>query len=132
VQSAICSPSPGALISTDTTEKEITIKGYAWSGGGKGIIRVDVSVDGGKTWHIAKLRKDNQPRGREFGWTLWQAKVPIELANLKDNQKLDIVCKAVDSSYNTQPEKLDHIWNFRGVLCNSWHHVNVNLPKAET
>ena len=28
----------------------LEIKGFAWSGGGKGIVRVDVSLDGGRTW----------------------------------------------------------------------------------
>ena len=39
------------------------VKGYAWSGGGQGIIRVDVSADGGKTWHTAELKKVPQKRG---------------------------------------------------------------------
>ncbi len=39
------------------------VKGYAWSGGGQGIIRVDVSADGGKTWHDAQLHKVPQKRG---------------------------------------------------------------------
>ena len=30
-------------------------QGYAWSGGGRGIVRVDVSADGGATWHTAQL-----------------------------------------------------------------------------
>jgi sulfite oxidase len=29
---------------------QVKISGYAASGGGRGIERVDVSVDGGKTW----------------------------------------------------------------------------------
>lgn len=48
VQSAICQPSAGGSVSAD--EEEITIKGYAYSGGGRGIIRVDLSLDGGETW----------------------------------------------------------------------------------
>ena len=29
---------------------QITVKGYAVSGGGRAIERVDVSIDGGRTW----------------------------------------------------------------------------------
>ena len=43
------------------------VKGYAWSGGGQGIIRVDVSADGGKTWHDAELKKVPQKRGERAG-----------------------------------------------------------------
>lgn len=124
VQSAILLPKAGSTV--DPLDSKITVKGYAWSGGGKGIVRVDVSIDGGKTWHVANLQRPEQERGKEWGWTQWQAKVPVEAESM-DKGKLDIVCKAVDTSYNTQPDTVDHIWNFRGVLCNAWHHVNVDV-----
>ena len=76
------------------------VKGYAWSGGGQGIIRVDVSVDGGKTWHVAQLKKVPQRAGRGWAWALWEAVVPLP-AGAKGGQ-LELVCKAVDESYNTQ------------------------------
>jgi sulfite oxidase len=31
------------------------LQGYAYSGGGRGIVRVDVSVDGGNTWVTGNL-----------------------------------------------------------------------------
>jgi hypothetical protein len=42
------------------------IRGYAWSGAGA-IDHVDVSVDGGETWHSAHIE---QPRDR-FMWVRW-------------------------------------------------------------
>lgn len=36
------------------------VRGYAYSGGGRNIIRVDVSPDGGKTWHVATLDNPGQ------------------------------------------------------------------------
>lgn len=56
MQSAICEPSPTTIVHAD--DEHVTVKGYAYSGGGKGIIRVDVSIDGGKTWFNPEL--DNQ------------------------------------------------------------------------
>jgi hypothetical protein len=44
VVSAICEPTQQQVFSK--YEGEITLKGYAWSGGGKDIVRVDVSSDG--------------------------------------------------------------------------------------
>ncbi|KAM4880863.1 sulfite oxidase, mitochondrial isoform 2-T2 [Sylvia borin] len=41
VQSAITEPRPGAAVPAG----ELTVKGYAWSGGGREVIRVDVSLD---------------------------------------------------------------------------------------
>jgi hypothetical protein len=46
VVSAICEPKPGAKVYA--SEGEVVLRGYAWSGGGKDIIRVDVSADGGE------------------------------------------------------------------------------------
>ena len=48
VQSAICEPVPG--MSVDGDSGYVTVRGYAFSGGGRGIVRVDLSVDGGKNW----------------------------------------------------------------------------------
>lgn len=46
----------------------------------------------------------------------------------KDHKgKVEIVCKAVDSSHNVQPENVEGIWNHRGLLNNSWHRVTVNV-----
>lgn len=44
VVSAICEPTQQQQFSK--YEGEVTLKGYAWSGGGRDIVRVDVSSDG--------------------------------------------------------------------------------------
>ena len=48
VQSVISEPVGDAVIQAE--DEYVTVKGYAFSGGGRGIFRVDVSLDGGKTW----------------------------------------------------------------------------------
>ena len=53
VVSAISSPLPHAKV--DPFDGTIEVQGYAWSGGGRGIIRVEVSADGGKTWTVQSL-----------------------------------------------------------------------------
>lgn len=41
---------------------QITVHGYAVSGGGRGIERVDVSFDGGKTWvEASRYQKTGNP-----------------------------------------------------------------------
>jgi len=122
VNSVICVPPPGTKITTD--DKEVEVKGYAWSGGGRGIVRVDVSGDGGKTWSEAELQTPDQPRNHVYGWTLWKAKVKVDASS---GDAVELVCKAVDSSYNCQPESVSPIWNLRGVLNNAWHRVHINI-----
>lgn len=107
----------------DEEKGTISVSGYAWSGDGKGIIRVDVSGDGGRTWQGAVLReKGERMRNQDYDWTLWDA----ELEMPKEGEKMELVCKAIDSSYNTQPERVESIWNLRGLLNNAWHRVKVN------
>ena len=125
IQSAILQPQDGDTISDS---EEITVKGYAWSGGGRGIIRVDVSVDGGKTWQKADLQQAKQHLYKQWAWTLWEANIALPPGHVG---KVEVCCKAVDTSYNVQPEHADGIWNIRGLLHNAWHRVKVNLPEQE-
>ncbi|XP_071175945.1 sulfite oxidase-like [Mytilus edulis] len=125
VTSAICEPIEGTDLAPDADE--VTVKGYAWSGGGRGIVRVDVSIDGGKTWDSATLSPPKQPMYKTFAWTFWEATLPIP-KNHKG--KVEIICKAADLSYNVQPDSVEGIWNLRGVLSNAWHRVNISIPKS--
>ncbi|KAJ3412338.1 hypothetical protein HDV05_000935 [Chytridiales sp. JEL 0842] len=130
VQSAILSPSPSSTVAMDPESKTIKVEGYAWSGGGRGIVRVDVSADGGKTWIDAqRLQRANQPRGREWAWTRWEAQVPLSKAEDGEGGEVEIVCKAVDTSYNEQPERFESTYNVRGVLVSAWHRVKAKVVK---
>lgn len=124
IQSAICQPAPGTTVQGGT----IPVRGYAWSGGGRGIVRVDVSIDGGKTWHEATLQASQQDkrRHREWAWTLWEAELPLEAGSAGP---IEIICKATDTSLNTQPETAVGIWNMRGLVHNAWHRIQVNVEQ---
>ena len=87
-----------------------------------------MSADGGKTWHVAELTQKQQPDQQEWAWTLWSASVPVP--HTKDG-KTELICKAIDTSYNVQPDTVEPIWNLRGVLNTSWHRVNVNVGPEE-
>lgn len=120
VQSSIMSPKPGSVHELD----DIEVSGFAWSGGGHGICRVDVSLDGGKTWHTAELKEGKEQNlTRAWAWTFWEAS--LEVPEEMRGQEITICCKATDSSCNVQPETAESIWNLRGLNNNSWHHVTV-------
>lgn len=121
VQSAISIPSAGVeLVEGDI----VTMSGFAYSGGGRGIVRVDVSADGGKTWKTATLGKGSeQPLDRAWAWTLWECDVEIP----KGVQSTELICKATDASYNVQPDTIKGIWNLRGINNNAWHRVKVKV-----
>jgi len=126
VQSALTGPN--TLVAGEIN----TLRGYAYSGGGRGIVRVDVSVDGGKTWKAADLMEGSeQDMDRAWAWTFWEADVTVPSTDA--GKQLTVVCKATDASYNVQPDSLDGIWNLRGINNNAWHRVAmpVNAPEPQ-
>nr|XP_019529350.2 probable sulfite oxidase, mitochondrial [Aedes albopictus] len=122
VTSAICSPANGDQLKAENGY--ITVKGYAWSGGGQEVIRVDLTADGGNTWIVADLDQVEKGtgRGRHWSWSLWTAKIPA-----KPGQKLEIWSRAVDDNYNSQPETFKNIWNLRGVVGNAYSRIKVDV-----
>lgn len=121
VTSMILEPKDGSVSELD----DITVRGLAWSGGGRGIVRVDVTADGGKTWHTAELKEGSEQHPlRAWAWTFWQCDVP-KPEGLKDGDHVEICAKAIDVSYNQQPETLEHIWNIRGINNNAWPRIHV-------
>ncbi|KII61000.1 Sulfite oxidase, mitochondrial [Thelohanellus kitauei] len=125
ITSMICHPPRNAVINLRDREKTIPVKGYSFSGGGRGVARVELSIDGGNTWVPAKLWPIKDPSQPIYGWTFWSANLSVP-----DTQnEMEIICKAVDTSYNHQPESAGPIWNFRGLLNNSWHRINIKIER---
>ncbi|KAI2802408.1 hypothetical protein BLOT_009857 [Blomia tropicalis] len=125
IQSAICTPKDGQLIAVQwkhdpqsgTTKPFIELAGYANSGGGRAVIRVDLTTDNGRTWHMATLEQEpNKP-----------IDIPLSVGQLHQGNTLEFACRAFDSSYNAQPKQPDEIWNFRRLLNNSWHRIKILL-----
>jgi DMSO/TMAO reductase YedYZ molybdopterin-dependent catalytic subunit len=83
--------------------KPYLLRGRSWSGKGK-IVRVEVSLNGGKTWQMARLREPNFP----FAWVRWDVDwnpTPGEYS---------LQARATDNLGNTQP--LSVPWNDKGLL----------------
>ncbi|KPI37542.1 Sulfite oxidase, mitochondrial [Cyphellophora attinorum] len=122
VQSAITSvkdlPKGERLLQVYGLEEDsIEVKGYAFAGGGRRIVRVDVSPDDGRSWTQAELLEDEAAGRKRWAWTQWKLVVPRRLAGA------NFVVKAVDEGYNTQPGGHEPYYNFRGNLTGAWHRV---------
>jgi len=144
VQSSVTLPYAGVGvggIAQVTAGEPLTVKGYAYSGGGRGIIRVDVSIDGGKNWVNADLTEGSsvstkqpvnhtQPLDRAWAWTFWECEldIPEEMAG----QTLQIISKATDASYNVQPDSVQGVWNLRGINNNAWPRVTAAVVKSDS
>ncbi|KAG0052508.1 hypothetical protein BGZ83_002493 [Gryganskiella cystojenkinii] len=123
VQCVICTPMDKEVI---RCPKPVNIKGYAISGGGRAIYRVELSIDGGKTWEpVDRIDQTPDPvSGMYWAWALWEKKVP------KIHTTSELVVRAYDSSGNMQPEF--PIWNYRGVMNNAWFRVGnvTQMPQS--
>jgi sulfite oxidase len=113
VNSAICTPTAGAKLKAGRAR----LVGYALPAGGQGatIEKVEVSINGGKSWQVAKLAG----KGGAESWRLWSADVDLPAG------KHELAVRATDSRGQTQPEQGK--WNLKGYLHNGWHRVSVEV-----
>ncbi|MBV9534843.1 MAG: molybdopterin-dependent oxidoreductase [Solirubrobacterales bacterium] len=116
VNSVVCQPGSGKVV----TGPRVLARGYAITGGTREIERVELSLDGGRTFMTAKFLGDSQAGA----WRLWAAELelgpgPYELA-----------VRAWDSAASTQPESAEGIWNLKGYINNSWHRVRFTVASA--
>jgi len=101
----------------------VKASGWAWAGGGRNIVRVDVTGDNGKSWTDANIvQGSGQPYGRAWAWVFWEC--PAIPATVRDDgMSVELSCKGVDMAFNTQPESSDGLWNVRGLANNSWYRL---------
>ena len=91
----------------------VILTGPAWAGENK-IVRVEVSVDGGATWRLAQLsRQDFQ-----FSWRIWTT----EWKPAKPGY-YTLCCRASDSAGRVQP--IEPAWNPSGYLWNAVDRIGV-------
>ncbi|RDW77907.1 hypothetical protein BP5796_05759 [Coleophoma crateriformis] len=105
--------------STEESRNQLTVEGYAYSGGGREIVRVDISTDGGKSWDQAELLSDSTKGSKAWCWKRWRYTGPCRSCD-----ETTLVVKATDEAYNTQPESYEAIYNPRGNLATAWHRVS--------
>jgi len=113
LDSAICEPAPHAELKPGQT----TLRGYAMATA-RSVVRVDVSSDGGRTWHQAELQHDPDA---PWSWTFWQATLDLPQG------EHELAVRAWDSAGQTQPALPDDTWNFKGYLGASWHRIPVKV-----
>ena len=122
VKSVIANPLDGSHAVVGTP---VTIRGAAWSGDAGPVTAVDVSLDGGRSWNAAAMRRDQRT---EFGWRLWEYPwTPSRAAYYT------IMARARDAAGNSQP--FDQEWNPSGYAWNVVPRVGVsavNTIPAET
>lgn len=92
------------------TPASLHIKGYALSGAGGNVQRVEVTLDEGTSWMPATITYQEG----KWSWTLWE----IEVKGEQVKESGVVYSRAVDVSGNVQPKESQ--WNVRGVAYNAW------------
>lgn len=126
VNSAISAPDHDEVLPLTETSMKGTYKmrGYAYTGGGRRITRVEVSLDSGHLWRLAKLVIPERATkyGKYWCWMFWEFDVPVsELADLK---VAEVTLRAHDEGHNSQPAK--PTWNLMGMLNNPYFRIKVH------
>ncbi|KAF8635471.1 hypothetical protein AX15_000444 [Amanita polypyramis BW_CC] len=141
VNSVITTPAHGERIVFQDTEVPYVLKGYAYTGGNQRILRVEISLDSGKSWQLATFERPPAEQlaslygelvgssyykaSRNWTWVRWQLEIQVsELMRANE-----IVVRAWDSSHNTQPEHLT--WSLMGMMNNCWFRVKL-FPDGES
>jgi sulfite oxidase len=70
VNSAICQPTDGERVPAG----QVSLRGYAMTGGDRSVPWVDVSINGGENWVTAKLQEGNEP----WAWRFWETLVDLD------------------------------------------------------
>jgi len=89
VKSAFSRPVDGAIL----TGRRFTIRGAAWAGENR-VRQVEVSMDGGKSWLVARLAGEPQP----YAWTHWMHEWKIPASG-----RYELVVRATDDQDRQQP-----------------------------
>jgi sulfite oxidase len=112
LNAAICEPAPHAALPAGPA----MLRGYAIATA-RDIARVDVSIDGGRSWQQAALEHDADA---PWAWTFWTATLDLPKG------EHELVVRAWDSAGQTQPALAGDTWNFKGYLSAAWHRVPVS------
>ena len=87
----------------------LTLSGYCYTGNGRPVNRIEVSVDSEQTWLMArKTREELTAQGRCYSWVLWECVVP----DFDPALNSEVAVRAFDSSaqgMSPWPE-----WNLTG------------------
>ncbi len=113
VNAAICEPASHARLKPGRAR----VAGYAVASA-RAIVRVDVSADEGRSWQQAELQADSSS---PWSWTLWQAELDLPTGEHV------LAVRAWDAAGQTQPNRPEETWNYKGYLCTAWHRVPVSV-----
>ena len=127
INSAISQPDHNETLSiAKNINSDYELAGYAYTGGGRKVTRVEITTNGGVNWQMCELVRKERPTDHDmyWCWLWWSLKIPVaDLVGCKE-----ISCRAWDESHNAQPN--DPTWNLMGMGNNQVFKVRVHMDRA--
>jgi len=111
VKSLITAPLDGST----QQARSLDIKGVAWAGEAE-VTKVEISTDGGASWHAAELGKDRS----RYAWRMFSYKWTAPVAG-----QFTVLSRAADNQGRIQPTS--PVWNPSGYLNNAIDQVKINV-----
>ncbi|MEX2527088.1 MAG: sulfite oxidase [Gemmatimonadota bacterium] len=108
----ILDPMPGASVPAGP----LRVRGWAMGEGGRPLMRVEVSMNGGRNWVPASLT----PGPGRWTWNSWEATM-----DMPSGQQV-ILARASDEE-GTMRSSLQESWNVKGYGNNAWYRVEVSV-----
>ena len=107
-------PIQSAITTIEKEDDKFIVSGYAYTGSGNEIAKVEISNDNGITWNKTELNNELNKNQKHWTWTIWSIKVPISCNRC-------FICRATDINGNIQPSDISNKWNLRGLNNNTFH-----------
>ncbi|GMH49941.1 hypothetical protein TrLO_g5049 [Triparma laevis f. longispina] len=123
INSAIATPDHDETLNlVKHLDAPYTIKGYAYSGGGRAVSRVEVTLDDGVTWTLADIirTEETTPHDMKWCWVFWKLQIHTSaFVGAKE-----IMVRATDEASNRQPR--DCTWNLMGMGNNCYFRIKIH------
>ena len=130
VNAVILTPGHGAELTMADPCEPCHVAGYTYAGGGRKVVCVETSLDGGETWQAAHVAYPAGYRARHGGQRWWvMARWSTTYPRWKLAGARELGVRAWDSAYNTQPER--PVWNLLGMMNNCWYRVRIVRDRAD-
>lgn len=147
--SAVARPAHDERVTVDpgnNNKQTYKFQGYAYSGGGRRVTRVELTLDKGRTWRLADVaypedeyrsvpegetlfggRLDVGWRETCFCWCFWSLEVPVADLIAPGADTGDVMVRAMDEAMMVQPRDL--YWSVLGMMNNPWFRVVVHRER---
>jgi sulfite oxidase len=111
LNAVILAPATGTVLSAGRH----LVRGWAMGAGGGPLARVELSLDGGRSWLETRLSGS----GERWAWSFWELEVPLPPG------AHTIMARAVGADGETQPPSPQETWNVKGYGNNAWYRVTL-------